>query len=715
MSLSVRLLSCSWENIRAFHSLNAPLMHGDSHTDWPEDKSIWLQMPNGTGKTSTLRLIRSMFIGRLWSQDDSEDDSKTSVLGWRRITSSKDANEAYSNAASMFKLRLKINGKNWAFRIELDHDEDTYAFYTHHPTAGVLDGWNPPPKFRKVFENNLRLVELFVFDGETVARMLSQTDSKLLDNAIRQFSGVAEIYNLVGERTDGKYVGGRLTSIRNEVEKEVGKETGSGNAQKLSQYASLEQAATEQMEKLKREREEHQRALSTTRQELKEVRSKLKEIEENYGNKYNKAVELRTIIGKKSAEMVETTQQLKSALSNPRLTFSSKWQDFASFHQSHYDGNLPEDVGFGWLKNLAKQNNCICGEEMTPGMRNHITTNFSLYLDGTKRNVVASVQSEFMREEPQSEEIASLVAELKTMQSEIKAHQTRYEQDFAKYADPEVQENKRKLEEEQDRLSKAESDIEVCIRYIETDDIRWLRGLGRASGLKANGQPDLTQGSIKAADNLNILGRVLEEITTRQANAKGAHDVWNGLRAVQNTLHDSLSRLLLEQRESISKEASRIWTDMPAAGPEGTIELKIEDKGLNFYRGTEQEKADGLSGAQERTACYSVAKSLANIGALDVPILIDTPLAGIDEDLTEDVHHSIIQEFPQSLVFLNTAEKGTMMTNAWKQGVSTDVFTATIHQTGTHSDGGKLCKYTEDKTVFEQLRGNSDSLSKEES
>lgn len=706
MALSVRLLSISWENIRAFHSLNAPLMHGDSHTDWPADKSIWLQMPNGTGKTSTLRLIRSVFIGRLWSKDESD----TNVRGWRRITSVDKSKQAYSNAKSTFKLRLKIDDQNWAIRIELNYGANTYEFFTHHPTEGVIEGWHPPYKFKKVFEGNIRLVELFIFDGETVDRMLSQADSKLLDDAIRQFSGVAEIYGLVGDRTDGKYTGGRLTSIRNELEREVGRENSAGNAQKLTQLASLEQATIEKMETLKGEREEHKKQLADAQTDLDEVKDELRKIENNYGKKYEKALELQGEIAKRRLGMIETTEQLRLGLLNPRLTFSLKWKDFVAFHQSHIDGNLPEDVGYGWLKNLTLQKKCICGEPMTPSMSNHIRTNFSLYLDSTKRGVVSSVQSEFVRDEPQPERIEDLVSRLKMQQADIKTHQTRYEQDFAKYADPEVQVKKRSLEENQDLLSKTVSDIEMCIRHIESDDIRWLRGLGRANGLTSTGQPDLTRSAILAADNLNILGRVLEEIQSRRINAQGTHDVWNGLRTVQGTLHDSLSQLLLEQRDFISKEASRIWTGMPAAKSEGEIRLKIEDGGLNFYRGTEQERADGLSGAQERTACYSVAKSLANIGALDVPILIDTPLAGIDEDLTEEVYHAIIQEFPQSLVFLNTAEKRTMIENSWKQGFGTEVFTATIHQIGTHTDGGKLCTYTEDKTVFEELRGNSDTL-----
>ena len=67
-SLKVRVLSIHWKNIRAFGDnppIDAPEMNGEAYADFPNEDNLFLQMPNGTGKTTTLHLLRSVFIGKL--------------------------------------------------------------------------------------------------------------------------------------------------------------------------------------------------------------------------------------------------------------------------------------------------------------------------------------------------------------------------------------------------------------------------------------------------------------------------------------------------------------------------------------------------------------------------------------------------------------------------------------------------------------------------
>ena len=158
-----------------------------TNTSISSKKTLFFQMPNGTGKTTTLHLIRNILSGQLPS-DFSE---------WRRSIGD-DTNESFLNSPSEFELRLTINGEPYGFKLQLNHNTNEARFSTSTP-KGIRQDWAPPLAFQKAFQNRPDLVQLFVFDAETARHITKRTDEKLLQQAIRQFGGFSTVYDLVGE------------------------------------------------------------------------------------------------------------------------------------------------------------------------------------------------------------------------------------------------------------------------------------------------------------------------------------------------------------------------------------------------------------------------------------------------------------------------------------------------------------------------------------
>ena len=183
--LKVRIQSLHWKNIRSFDKLDAPELDGEIHNSFPTDGGIYLQMPNNTGKTTTLNLLRSVFTGKIPEETNE----------WRRIIGAEDT-EAVLNVPSEFSARLQINDESFRIKLLLDHEGGDHRFFTAGP-RGDQQGWHPPSAFRRAFEGRRELVELFIFDAETAREMRKKTNRNLLSSAIREFGGYSQIHDMI--------------------------------------------------------------------------------------------------------------------------------------------------------------------------------------------------------------------------------------------------------------------------------------------------------------------------------------------------------------------------------------------------------------------------------------------------------------------------------------------------------------------------------------
>ena len=389
--LDVRILSLHWENIRSFKNLNAPNLDGEVPVDFPTSKAIWLQMPNGTGKTTLLHLEvcihRKTMVKR-------RRCTTTKEMEENYLLNNKEGEETYSNAPSSFTARLLINGEKWGIQMNMNHEDNSHSFITQTPT-GKRTGWHVPPMFRKTFQNNKRLVELFLFDAETSRQMTGGTNTIMLEKAIRQFGGVSNVYDLVGEPDmGGNFNGGRFGPLADELKKEIGNmSTSSGG--KIGKWKRGVQKCENARRELEADVAKEEQDLQKHIDRLAEVKVEIEEIEEEYGTKFEDGKKVAKEIGDLEAAVEKATANLRKELLNPMQTFSKEWGTFVEFHAKHQDGNLPEDVGAGWLLDLSKKEECVCGEPMTNSMSTRIKEEGEKYLDSNKMHAVSAVQTAY--------------------------------------------------------------------------------------------------------------------------------------------------------------------------------------------------------------------------------------------------------------------------------------------------------------------------------
>ena len=111
MGLNIKLLSISLRNIRAFGEMDFsfPPMKGDLHSDLPNGMTV-AAMPNGSGKTTILNLIKSAFIGKMVEEKCVDRGCHSKCYCAKSLKRRMNKNGKYtSDETSEFTMRLKLS------------------------------------------------------------------------------------------------------------------------------------------------------------------------------------------------------------------------------------------------------------------------------------------------------------------------------------------------------------------------------------------------------------------------------------------------------------------------------------------------------------------------------------------------------------------------------------------------------------------------------
>src|SRR6185369_6726102 len=189
MALTMRILGWSSVGLRCpDHEMNCCLRE-----DEPAPITL-IQMPNGTGKTTTLDLLRAAFSGSArgveWDQEK--------VMEYRK-------RDSQSNSGR-FDLRLLLNEKRVTISMNFDFVAGRVVYKTTRG-RGQMDGFDPPSEFLRYMQESF--VNFFVFNGELAEHLLDRrsTNAESVVSALFQINNLETLARHVEKYWD-KYVEG---------------------------------------------------------------------------------------------------------------------------------------------------------------------------------------------------------------------------------------------------------------------------------------------------------------------------------------------------------------------------------------------------------------------------------------------------------------------------------------------------------------------------
>jgi DNA sulfur modification protein DndD len=429
MVATVQVLGWKSEGLRCpDHDISCVGSSGQPHT------VTLIQMPNGTGKTTTLTLLRLALSGR-WARQ------APSTAELRKLQKKGGASKG------LFELRLMMNQQRVTIRMEFDFEAGRVRYRTTRG-SGRVDRFDPPTEFRRFLNENF--VDFFVFDGELAAHLLDDKHTDA-DSVVETLFQLRTLQN----------AGERVSNYWERRAEEKGDERLKRTRQnKLGRIR-------ERLDELKRERrritKEHEEAVA-------KLEAQRIAYNEEIAKGQNSEREIQDAEGKLTAAQEEVREQASTVLDSMRVPhkLSARFADAIYELKRNLDrAKLPGTAAREFFQDLANEERCVCGTVIDEDLREKIKERAANYLGSDEVGFLNAMKTDIdeavgtSREAP-SAELRSEMTELNTKVSTERDAQNVLDalRVAAERADPAVKAAKEEIDRLETLISKLDDELE---------------------------------------------------------------------------------------------------------------------------------------------------------------------------------------------------------------------------------------------------------------
>lgn len=559
-----------------------------------------VQMPNGTGKTTTLELLRAALSGT--AADGAWDSDHVRALKKKGGGSSE----------GQFQVTLLLDGRRISISMDFDFEDGTVGYSTTLG-SGMKLGFHPPPQVEPFLKPEF--VNFFVFDGELADHLISREHT----DAERAIDDLFQLRNF-------RLIEGRVEEYWNrKVE---------------GRTATEEKGLSRRQNKVKRLRKRI-KALEARRagleDEHRETQTKLQEMEAQFAEALGKQEEQQDRLLRAQHELGEGQEHVRSvvaevvaAIKNPCTMSQVIGRRISNLKDSLDQAKLPESAAREFFTELSHQDVCVCGRPLDEESRAAVRERAEQYLGSDDVALLNAMKSQIADQvEPYparaEERLADLVRSLRTAVSEVGRLRTlrdAIEQEAAT-GDPRLEavqqeiSRLRVLEREQDFMLRRFEDPTDTARDQDTEGIAVLRRrLTEAEDKLAE-----ISDTLELKEKRDILVRVLEQ----------AHDA---------------ARVALS-REICRRANQRIMDLMPG----NEIRIARVDRCLLL------EGQDSGSTGENLSVAYAFLATLFGRAEHHLPFVVDSPANPIDLRVRGKIAALIPRLADQFIAFTISSER----------------------------------------------------------
>ena len=568
-----------------------------------------VQMPNGTGKTTTLELLRATLSGA--ARDNAWPRER--VMEFRKVHDPQ--------PEGAFELRLMLDDHRVTIALEFDF----FAARAHYRTTrgdGQVHGFDPPTNFRRLMDPSF--VRFYVFDGELADNILdrNQTDAQTAVESLFQVHLLTSIESKISSYWDEKT---RTVTARDRA----GFTRRTNNLQKWkSRLAELK----------------HRRA--NLQQHLDSVADNLQRQQERYDSEIGKeehrqarVQSAQAALAKLESRLVHETQGVLDFMRDPYRVSEQFAHALYELKGGLDRVKLPESAAREFFEELADEEHCVCGRPIDGHTRDAIRARATQYLGTDDVSLLNNLKAaiEDCVGASQTQPSASLSSELKELAASARSRMSaqndldelRHE---AEQSDPAVG----KAKDEIDRLNYAAESLKVELSRLDEK--------GDLGGLERIGTLDpVTISSIeKIAEGVSVLEQHVAEIT-RTLVLRQKRDV---LQRIVSSAHARARRHILAAITSDVNE--RIAGLMP----ENAIRVREIDRSVVL-----EHQSTGSAG-ENLAVCYAFLATLFHRGVEhQLPFIVDSPANSIDNHIRPRIGELVPRLTGQFIAFVISSER----------------------------------------------------------
>ena len=596
MSLKLSILGWSALNLRCpDHQIS--LCPKNSQAPY---KVTLIQMPNGTGKTTTLNLLRATLSGsaKQWTPEQ--------IMEFR--------NNNNSAASGSFIVKLSLDDKLLTFELNFDFNREKASYRTTYGSAGIKDGFSPPPSIKKFL--NPEFVSLFVFNGELARNLLDSRQTRARDaiDSLFQLSLLEDISSKFQQNWENHT-----------------KNTGFKTEQALKQR-------TNKLKDLKERKKEIEARKKELHLRKSYLNTEIQKAEQEYNIAFNKDKDLGAQLKKLqhsftgaektvSQELQQTIEQMRS----PEKLFADFGRSLLNLKNNLDSLKLPSSTSQEFFKELSRANKCVCNRDIDDQASKAILERASQYLGEDEVGVLNSIKSDIAnycdrnstkldRELKENlERLGNYIRLKDNLKTEISAtEKQRFEQGDSE------------LESKQQRLREFKHQLEACeakLKEIErsplsnpSDDTKCLKEL---ENLIKKAEDDVAEATntITLKNKTEIVRQILTQ-SRKQAREK--------LRKfVIDETNQRISQLLTRNRV--------ILEDI-----QDSLQLK---------------NRKGASEGQTLSVSYAFLATLFSQSTYQLPFIVDSPAISLDLNVRTEVAGLVPSLSEQFLAFTISSER----------------------------------------------------------
>lgn len=580
-------------------------------------------MPNGTGKTTFLELIKSALVGRPYTSKeilnlkDPNNNSIEEGLFELELTLKDSKKKAKIIIRNYFDFSNRTSG------YETNKDEFNEIFLGSDVKDAFISAYSPPEEIKPFLLEEI--VDLFVLEGSYVRSLLDESGDRA-ERAIDAFTGINYLKEAKGH-VDKYYK--KASTGKNINEKK--------SLELLKDIKQIENW----IPKIKEDLDKRKSNVS----ELKSKRDKLEAEIQAAQLDEDELQRLKDSVIKATNSLNLASNELFQSLQNPLAINNQIRLGLRQFNDTLGKLKLPGNATQSFFTELCDSPECVCGTTMNEKMIDHISKNSMAYFSGDWQGSLNKVKRDIDNYE-------ELVIENPTQDylSNYENAREIYNQEtnnLTRYTTVRTGETSKNLEKRIEKLISYTEDIkeqQLSIDNIEVDnEISIKDTLARFSS-----------SNIKSFRNLPELYRLEDKLEEDRATMQGNKKLKQSADLLKKILDRSESVARQNINKKIVSEINSKIDDL-LIGDE-SLEVKEINGNLVLTKG-------GASQGQNLTLAYSFVMTLLARSEHDFPLIVDHPFEGLQQETRNEISQRLPKVCNQYLGFLINSEKWGSLTN----------------------------------------------------
>lgn len=590
--MKMSILELEYKNIRKISSLQISFRNDTGGVI----KNNFVMMANGTGKTTTMTLIKGLLDGsaKNWPVDYVKSFAPTTTTG--------DKGE--------FSITVKFDEKQYKYFLSLDYVNGIAKIETQAPPKGRETGLLLPTAIKGIFTPEF--VSRFVFDGEQAKKSMDRTSNEA-DETIRYLYRLDELDEILAMNMN----------ILTEIQNAEGGSTGTRGS--LSNLRSRQKKVRDHIASLEKKQKQLNGDIARFSQEKIEKEKQRQELDKNYEALNKEKNEVIAEQEKNRGNVDVKITEIVSLVKTPYLVSEGLCNRMYEFGDAMKKLKLPKSSSKDFFTELAYAEKCVCDRCIGEKERDAILKNAERYLGSDHQAVLNNIKSVLMGS-TYDERLVAAFEELGKLQEQ----KTRLNARFADVEDKLIKAGGPQVEQ-------LQSEIEVLIGQISSAQTQ----------LKIIESKDEDDETLTEENNLHKARRADAEYEVKIASTTKTNAALRKKNVVQDLVNEIKTQATAALNEEIIKKAndkiSRVIKDdyIEIESIDGYIKLKDRE---------------GASDGQTLSIGYCFLGTLFEEAELEFPFVIDSPTGKMDFDKRQAVADIIPVVFNQMIAFVQSAE-----------------------------------------------------------